>query len=90
MGGGGSIAAMLATLKNNKIPPRTKLKGHKNRLYASKGDKLIFKNKLKTTELLELRKKLEAEQKSKMVKSIWFYTISFLVFAFGVWYFIPF
>ncbi|WP_070138276.1 hypothetical protein [Crocinitomix algicola] len=80
MGAGGSISAMISSLKNNKIPTRER----SSPTYKAKmGQPLIFKNKMNSTELKQFSSHLKAQKRKKTITTI---VITVIVFSllFGI------
>ena len=76
MGAGGSISAMLTSLKNNRIPKSKKKTGGLEYVKSVPiGEPLKFKNTLSTTEMAELKALLQRQKKRNRRISILVYFI---------------
>ncbi|MFY7670307.1 hypothetical protein ACOSP6_04410 [Tenacibaculum sp. MEBiC06402] len=85
MGFGGSVSAMISSLKNNKRERKSafkKMKEHTN--YSSPSDRLVFKNKATEEELDSIRKRLQLENKRKLIIN----AIGLSIIAMGIAYFL--
>lgn len=83
MGFGGSAAAMITSLKNNKrnrVSTFEKLKNHK------KGNsiKVSFRKKASKNQLKNIREKLQAENKQKRRRNIIFLTVGILIIIYAI------
>ena len=80
MGFGGSVSAMLSSLKNNKRERKSafdKLKGHKQ-----KNNKLYFDKKASKEELNQIRLKLKQENRKSFIKNTVIFIVILVVFIY--------
>lgn len=86
MGGGGSISAMIASLKNNKIPKRDR---SKLRDGVPIGDPLKYKNVMNEKEFAQFKTRLEKKKKRRTLIHIIIYLLVFgLCFGLTIGYFL--
>lgn len=81
MGFGGSVSAMICSLKNNKRERKSafkKMKEYSN--YASPSDRLVFKNKATEKDLSLIRKTVRSENRKRLIlNGIGLVLIGFLI-----------
>ena len=83
MGFGGSVAAMLASLKANKrnrVSTFDKIKNFKE----GSTIELHFKNKATPKQLKEIRQKLKAENKKQIIKRVVIITICLIIIIYFI------
>ena len=82
MGFGGSVSAMISSLKNNKRERKSafeKMKNHSD--YSIKSDSLVFKNKASEEALREIGKKIRLENRKRLlVNGIGLLVIATIIF----------
>ena len=78
MSSGGSIAAMITSLKNNKRPRKSALKKYKNYTFERKG-KLHFDKKASQKQLILIRERIRLENRRRMRMYIILFISFFIV-----------
>lgn len=81
MGFGGSVSAMISSLKNNKRERKSAFEKMKNHASSSiQSDSLVFKNKASEEDLAEIKRKIRLEnRKGLLLNSIGLTVVALLI-----------
>jgi len=86
MGFGGSVSAMITSLKNNKRK-RVSAFEKLERFQKENDDKLYFKKSASKKELVQLKKQVLKENKNQLIKNSILFFLIFIILVYSVFVF---